>query len=338
MKPAGKKVTLSAMVSEMSGSLRDIFVKQPTAWLERSRERMRNLPQTNFDLGCAFADEGKWFDAVFRFRVVLYLRPDYPNAAYNLGCCYFRAGKYPQAAAALRAALKQNPANQSARFMLASVDGESMPPEQRPQHMPKEMVSGFFSSVVQTYDISEANSKYQAGKVIYDLLKPLVPLATPKLLDLGCGTGIAARPWRKEAASIVGVDITGAMLAQANRATHAEKKLFDALHEADVIQLPAEVPSADVVLLVNVVQFVGNLTGVMQQVQSKLIPQGVLVVTLEPYEGKGGYGLNAGTGRFGHNVSYVKQVAEAAGLKTLKEAKVELYPGLPQDVVVFGKR
>jgi predicted TPR repeat methyltransferase len=338
MNPAGKKVTLGAMVSEMSGALRDVFIRQPSAWLERSRERMRNLPQTNFDLGCAFADEGKWFDAMLRFRVVLFLKPDYPNASYNLGCCYFRAGKYPQAAAALRAASKQDPANQSARFMLASVDGESMPLEQRPQHMPKEMVSGFFSGVAQTYDISEANSGYQAGKVIHELVKPLASMANPTLLDLGCGTGIVSRPWRQAAASIVGVDITAAMLAQANRATHADKKLFDTLHEADVIQLPAEVPSADMILMVNVAQFVGNLAPVMQQVNTKLIPQGVFVITLEPFSGKGGYGLNVETGRFGHTVAYVKQVAEAAGLKTLKEAKVELYPGLPQDAVVFGKR
>jgi predicted TPR repeat methyltransferase len=338
MKPASKKVTLSAMVTEMSSALRDVFVKQPNAWIERARERMRDLPKTNFDLGCGFADKGQWFDAMFRFRVVLFLKPDYPNAWYNLGCCYFRAGKYPQAATALRTALKQNPANNNAKFMLASVEGDSLPPEQRPQHMPKEMISGFFTSVAQTYDISEANSRYQAGRVIHELLKPLVTIANPKLLDLGCGTGIVSRPWRQSAASIVGVDITNAMLTQANKATHAEKKLFDALHEADVIQLPADLPSADVVLLVNVVQFVGNLAGVMQQVAMRLIPQGVFVITLESYSGKGGYGLNVETGRFGHSVAYVKQVAEAAGLKLLKEAKVELYPGLPQDAVVFGKR
>ena len=324
---------------EARDALLDAVVNRPREWVIQSRQRLQDLPKTNFDLGCAFADQGKWLDAAFRFRVAAYFQPEYPQVWYNLGCSYFRAGKLAQAKSALHKAIAQAPGQPEALFMLATIDPASLNPNQRPDRMPASMVGDFFTSLAPRYDIEEARNKYQAGKMIHDLAKPLVKNPSPVVLDLACGTGIVARPWRAGATEIIGVDSTKAMVALADKATHVEKKLFERLIEADIRQLPASIAdgSVDVALLVNAAQFVGELSGVMASVARILGPQGLLVLTVEPFNAAAGFGLSAQTGRFAHSPAYVKQMAQAVGLTCIKEASVMLYPDLPIPAFIFSK-
>lgn len=324
------------MLGDLRGAAEELILRRPRAMFEQTRARAQNLPKTNFDLGVRFAGEGKWFDAVFRFRATLMLDKEYPHAWYNLGSCYFQMGRQKEAAEALAEALRRDPTNLHAKFMLASVSPEMIPADQRPTTMPKEMVVPFFSEVAAQYDIAEAAAGYQAGAVVHSLVRPLVAHPTPEVLDLGCGTGIAARPWRAEATRITGVDVTPAMIAFADKATQGEKKLFDQLIEADVVSLPPGL-RADLVLLVNVAQYVGELQLLMGQVAQVLNPQGVFVLTLEPYAGKNGFGLTAETGRFGHHPAYVKEAAQAVGFALAQEASLELYPGQPQQTLLFKR-
>ena len=334
-----KKVSFTELLPNVGDGVRDWLIDKPRAYIALARERMKDLPKTNYDLGYRFAGEGKWMDAIFRFRVTLYLNPNYPNANYNLGCCYMRTGKAKEARDAFIKALKQNPANHDATFMLAALDPSAVSAERRPTRMPLEMVTSFFSAQAEGYDITEANNRYQAGKVIYDLVKPQVKTETPAVLDLGCGSGIAARPWRASATSIRGVDVTPAMLSLADKATHADKKLFDGLSTADLAQLPAELMNAsvDLVLLVNVAQFVGELSGTLNGAAQALKPGGVLVVTAEPFNQPAGYGLVAATSRFGHSNAYVKQAAASAGFAPVSETAVELYAEVPSQALIFTK-
>lgn len=333
-----KRVSFLSMAGDAQNALREMVVDQPRQWVADARARMQDLPKTNFDLGCEFADEGKWFDAAFRFRVTLFLQPDYPQAWYNLGCCYYRLGKEEKAKDALLKALEQAPGNTSTIFMLASIDPDVLPAAKRPTRMPESLVGGFFTSVAEGYDIEEAKSKYNAGKVMYDLLKPLVGAPNPVVVDLACGTGIAARPWRAAASSITGVDVTPAMLAQADKATHAEKKLFDQVIAADVNSLPQTLVdgTADLVLLVNSAQFIGDLSGTIQNAARLMAPQGVFALTIEPYR-SAGFGVSSDTSRFGHSATYVKQTAANAGLALIKEVPVFLYPETSVQALVFSK-
>ncbi len=333
-----KRTSFKEIVADAETGLRDLVFGGPRNFFSNARERMKDLPKANYDLGVRFASEGKWMDAIFRFKVVLYLKPNYPGANYNLGCCYLRTGKMNEARNAFVKALQQAPGNADVQFMLASVDATALPPNQRPTRMPLEMVTGFFSAQANGYDITEANNRYQAGKVIQDLVKPRMATEAPVVLDLGCGSGIASRPWRAAAASIRGVDVTPAMIALADKATHADKKLFDVLTTGDAAQLAPEITngSADLVLLVNVAQFIGELAGTLNGASQALKNGGVLVVTTEPF-GETGYGLVSATSRYGHSNAYVKLAAASAGLVPVAEQSVELYADVPANALVFTK-
>lgn len=327
------------IVGEAEQFLRQTFYVGPKAWIVEARERMRDLPKTNYDLGCRFADAGQWYDAMFRFRIVLYLNPEYPGARYNLGCCYYNLGKPEKAKAELLRVLRKEPAHTDAIFMLGAIDPSALSQEQRPQTMPAELVIRFFESVAAEYNQAEARNQYRGGKVVAEQVKPLLAGPEITVVDLGCGTGIASIPYRGAGAHLIGVDMTPAMVRQARAVAQGDAPLFEQVIEADVTapldMLPAE--GADLALLVNVVQFVGRLEACFTQAARLLKPGGLLAVTVEPYRQSEGFGIMADTGRFGHSAAYVRQQAAAAGFVPAKQATIPFYGEMKVELLIFRK-
>lgn len=330
--------SLMSVVAEFEATLREVFYDQPMAWVAQAREKMKDLPKTNFDLGCMFAERGMWRDAMFRFRIALYFDPAYPQARYNLGCCYYRLGQRAKAKEELKQVLREQPNHQDAIFMLSSVDPQALGPNQRPQSMPKELVTKFFTSIAVDYNQVEAENKYRGGVLVSEQLKPLLPADGLSVVDLGCGTGIAAIPFLPQARTMLGVDLTPAMTAQADAAVIQERKLYDRVLTADISALGDALPaaSADLVLMVNVAQFVGALQGAMGEAARLLKPEGIFAVTVEPYKGET-FGIVPDSGRFGHSPAYVKQVGQSLGLDCIKETKLQLYPAGDAMLLVFRK-
>lgn len=328
MAPSRKRVSIGNVLGETEVFLRDILYDQPRAWLIQAREKARDLPKTNFELGCRFADIGKWYDAMFRFRVTLYLQPNYPQALYNLGCCYFHLGRTDKAVATFKQVLAKTPNHADVIFMLAAIDPTALTPAQRPQRMPRTMVTGFFTSIAGTYNAVEAQNQYRGGAVVAEQAKPLLPPSGLTVVDLGCGTGLAAMPFRANASVMTGVEITPAMAAQAAAATQNNTLLFDRVITADMTALDDQIApeTADLMLLVNVVQFVGGLDTVMASSARLLKPGGLLALTVEPFAAADGFGVVAKTGRFGHGAVYVTRLAEQNGLRCLKQSNITLYP------------
>jgi predicted TPR repeat methyltransferase len=338
-KPERKKTSLAQSCKESKQALRETFLERPARWVDETRSRLDNLPKTNFDLGVKFTEEGKYRDALFRFRVTRFLQPSYPMLHLEEGNCYYRMGKMDEASKALLLALKETPNNPLIPLMLESIDPALLPADKRPKRMPASLVIDFFSGMAATYDIDEAKQGYQAGKLVHDLARPLVAATNPVVIDLGCGTGIASRPWRAQAASIHGVDVTPAMVALAEKATHAERRLFNGLFNVDLLTMPTtiELPTADLVMLVNVVQYLGDLAPVMQRVATLMQPAGILVMTVEPHTTPSGYGISLDSGRFTHGAEYVIKAASAAGLKLVKQQPLAMYPDIVSQGYVLTK-
>lgn len=317
-----------SIVNDAEAFLRNLLYTQPKAWLAEAQHKVRDLPKTNFELGCDFADRGMWRDALFRFKITLFANPKYPQARYNLGCCYYRLGKIDKAREELKQVLKETPNHQDAIFMLGAIDPAALTPEQRPKHMPRELITKFFATVATNYNQIEAANKYRGGVLVAEQVKPLLPQQDITVVDLGCGSGIASIPYRSVAQKLIGVEFTPEMAAQARATGDGDKKLFDTVIEADIASVGEDVPSnnADLVLLVNVAQFIGGLEAAMQNATRMVKPGGYIAVTIEPYSGQGMYGLVADTGKFGHTTAYLKHLATANQLTPAKQTSLALYP------------
>ncbi len=120
------------------------------------------------------------------------------------------------------------------------------------------------------------------------MAKSSKPLAGEKALDLGCGTGIYAIWLKKQGLDVTGIDLSSAMLAKAKEKAQREDL---AVHwiQGDIIQLPFDHETFDLVICNIVLEFVGNPEKVVAEAMRVLKKGGRLIVGLinkESYWGR----------------------------------------------------
>lgn len=321
--------------------IREYVVEKPRARWHELRAKFENLAETNFQLGSEFAGRGQWFDASLRFRFVIYLQPNAPLAHYNLGHCYLQMGKRDKAANHFRAALRLDPTHRAARFMLSGLQPGSMSPDQLPKTMPSELVTGFFTQVAPDYERLAEQNQYQGARLVAEACRPFLKKTTDlHLIDLGCGPGLVARPWRGLCRELLGVDITPAMVAAAQVARSGDNPTFDRVLKEDInaIAPGTFMPGAtDVVLCIDTAQFLGDLAPLFTLAAQSLAKDGLFVLSVEPYNAPHGFGVNPASSRFGHTLDYVRRLAATHGLENKRDVAVSLYAGLNNNLFVFGK-
>lgn len=82
----------------------DTIEKRPENWRARS------------NLGAAYADEGKYVEAIGEFQMALRLDPDNTNAAYNIGNIYLRMERFEEAIEHYRKVLTLDPKHGMAHY------------------------------------------------------------------------------------------------------------------------------------------------------------------------------------------------------------------------------
>jgi predicted TPR repeat methyltransferase len=305
--------------------------------------KITHLPQTNYELGLKFAQEGKFGDAIFRFRVTLYLAPEFADAWYHLGTSLIAKSKPREAITALKKCLHLKPEHEEARYMLAALDAAQLGPKGQPMHMPASMVEEFFARSAPSYDAVEAQLGYEAPQNLYKVTRALLPQGPWRIVDLGCGTGLSARPWRKEALQLVGVDRVTAMVERAVVAQAETGPLFNHVATADVAHPQfalAETQFADpydLVLAVNLLPYIGEAGSFITNAARLTKPGGHFAVTLEPYNGTAGFGVMQATMRFGHHPDYIRLLAEKLGFALRQQETILMYPNVKLTAQVYSK-
>lgn len=117
------------------------------------------------------------------------------------------------------------------------------------------------------------------GAAEWPVLRSMLPeIVGRRVVDLGCGFGWFSR-WAGDvgAASVIGVDVSRRMLAQARAATGAAVEYV----EADLEQLALDASSADLVFSSLALHYVEDLDRLLTQVATALTPGGSLVFSVE---------------------------------------------------------
>ena len=218
-------------------------------------------------------------------------------------------GETAQAVVILRAWLVQEPDNAYVQHHLAACSGEGAPERASDAYVEK-----LFDRFAPTFDAKLANLHYRAPQVVADAVAAALPPPSRRLAvaDLGCGTGLCGpllRPW---ADSLVGCDLSGAMLERAS-----QRGAYDELHKAELTAFLRERPDAfDLVVSADTLNYFGELREVAQAVHGALRSGGTFVFTLEALAaGDGGTHKLQDNGRYAHDGAHAKGVFEAVGLR-----------------------
>lgn len=103
-----------------------------------------------------------------------------------------------------------------------------------------------------------------------------------RIFDLGCGTGLAGEVLRAAAATLHGVDLSPAMVAQAEKRRAGGKPLYDCLIVGGLVEALSQTPGVwDVLSAADVLMYLGDLQEAFNAAAAALAPGGVFVFTVE---------------------------------------------------------
>jgi predicted TPR repeat methyltransferase len=302
-------------------------------------QRPGSAPALN-NLGNTLAQAGRHDDAVAAFNRALGLRPDDAKALRNRGTSLRALGRNPEALASLDAALALRPDYAEAiigraelllalqrrdeaveafrralplgvnteliRYALASLGDEPVPGT-----APAGYVQALFDGYAANFDQHLVeNLAYRAPDLLAQALADAAPPSGGRVIDLGCGTGLCGPHLRPLAQHLVGVDLSGAMLAKAREAGG-----YDELVQGDIVAaLRGQAQPFDIVVAADVFVYIGDLAEVFSAVWAALRPGGVFAFSVEAHEaGQGDYVLGP-TRRYAHALAYLQRLAAAQGL------------------------
>lgn len=259
----------------------------------------------------AFGD-GDFVAAADLARQALELAPEFAPAQALLGRAQAALGQPEAAVEALRLALAGEPEDPlGLRIDLARLG--ALPAEEA---MTGGYVRALFDEYAQRFDRHLVKSlKYRGPELIRDALRRVragrgEAVRFRCVLDLGCGTGLMARTLDGTFDVIEGVDLSPKMLAKA-RAT----RLYEGLHEGDLLDFLAARPAgdADLVTAADVFVYTAALDDVFSQVRRVLRPGGLFAFTVQASEA-GDFVLGEDA-RYAHSRDYVERAGRGVGLE-----------------------
>ena len=240
------------------------------------------------------------------YHKILKLDPEFSEAVWGIAESHAGRGETETAIEWYRRYLELEPDEPEALHMLAALGASPAP-----SRASDDYVAAHFDRFADDFDqqlLEELD--YRGPELLYEAVEQVLGKDARGLaiLDLGCGTGLTSRPFRKIGGRIDGVDLSGRMLAKARR-----RRLFDLLIEGDIgAHLMKTRRRYDLVLSGDSLIYFGDLTPVFAGVRRVLKPGGICAFSLEACD-EDDYHLTE-TGRYAHGRAYIRQAAAAAGL------------------------
>jgi predicted TPR repeat methyltransferase len=139
----------------------------------------------------------------------------------------------------------------------------------------------------------------------------------PRVLDLGCGTGLAGQSLQGHAMRVDGVDLSLGMVKRAQESGHYQKVWQADIHDA-MEQAHRTEDRYNLIVSADVFIYVGALERAFQLATSVLRAGGGLAFSLEEWaEGPEWYVLRPSL-RYAHSLAYIQRLASYHGFQILR--------------------
>ena len=250
--------------------------------------------------------EGDAVAALDAVRAALELEPGWPEALFLEGELLAETGASADAIAAWCRYLAAEPADvMGAAIRLAQL--RALP---APEILPEAYVRTLFDQYADRFEESLLGRlQYRAPQALRSLWDRLGGGAAPRVLDLGCGTGLSGETFRAVAGWLVGVDLSPGMLAVART-----KGIYDELAEGEALAwLGARGATWDLIVAADMVVYVGDLAPLLAMCAKRLAPGGRLLFSAQRTEAADW--LLGADARYAHAPAYLQRTAAACGLE-----------------------
>ncbi|HUS32615.1 MAG TPA: tetratricopeptide repeat protein [Kofleriaceae bacterium] len=280
--------------------------------LERARDAAPEFAPVQLALGSAYAGAGHDDLAVVAMETAIKLDTTSTVPLERLAKHYIVARKPREAIGLLRRVLRRDPTHAHAQFLLAGLTGDQ--PGAAPPSPPAELIADLFDAYATKFDEHLVGGlQYSAPKALAALVSETGAKAdgTWRVVDLGCGTGLAGIDVRPYAKTLIGSDLSPRMIARAR-----ERKLYDELHVEDLVTTLTRERDVDLVVATDVFIYVGALEATFAACATALRTVGLLAFSVERSDGEDV--ILGSTLRYSHSDGYIRRLADAHGLTVLR--------------------
>ncbi len=281
----------------------------------------------------ALLEAGEMQNALEEAREAVALHPGVAHAVMTLGEVLLRAGALPAAIGEFQRALRLDPELERARYLTgcawleageaektleifesleSTPDIETRIARARAIRAAPRSDAGYvrhlFDQFSADYDARMIGQlAYAAPQILSDMADMVMfGRAELRILDLGCGTGLAGAVFKSRAARLDGIDLSPAMIEKARA-----RGIYDSLRVGDIEA--AFTGRYDLILAADTLVYLGELTVLFRTVAAGLARDGYFLFTTEAKSG-GGFELGPKR-RWRHGEAYIREQAAAAGLE-----------------------
>jgi predicted TPR repeat methyltransferase len=253
------------------------------------------------------------------YERVLELNPNHVESLGSLAGLLHDNGRKADALLLFQRKAALQPEDGYTAHMVATLSGTQN------THMPDQYVSRVFDGYADRFESHLTQElQYRTPELVMAALAEILPFAPHQwdVLDLGCGTGLAGAAIAPQARSLVGVDLSGGMLAHAKA-----RGIYHQLIQSDLLSaLKAQADaSQDIVLAADVFVYVGPVEEVMTEIRRVLRPGGHFGFSVELLPESAGMPLKLeSTGRYSHANSHLVQLAAQSGFRIVVDNNIVL--------------
>ncbi|WP_270375692.1 class I SAM-dependent DNA methyltransferase [Marinicauda sp. Alg238-R41] len=258
------------------------------------------------DRRAAFADalaaDGDLPGAIEVLTGALERVPGWAAGWYRLGEYCERAGQRDAATQAFARAVDADPAD----ALGAGMKRDLLSAAPVCESMPAAFVELLFDQYAPRFETSLVGQLgYRGPELLFAQLASAGFTRAQRALDLGCGTGLMGEVLRPHCGTLIGMDISQAMLDQA-RAKH----VYDRLEKTDIAALEIAPDRYDLIVAADVFAYLGALERIIAWCVASLVPGGRLAFTVEA--GEAPVALRESR-RFAHSPEYIADLLGQAG-------------------------
>lgn len=269
-------------------------------------------------------DRGRIETAYLCQRRAADLNPSDAEAWSYLGDLAHILGWRDKTSAAYEKCLEIEPDDAEIKHLLVALRDEP-PPPRAPDECIQQMYKRFSSFF--EFNLCEELS-YEGPQRLEDLLKAVLgDRRGLRVLELGCGSGLAGLRLKEFAAAMVGVDLSPEMIELARA-----RNIYDRLEVAEMTQwLGGNPEQFDLIAACDCLIYFGDLRQVAIPAAKKLAPGGILAFTVErgtqyPFR-------LTDNGRYTHTAEHLREVAADAGLEVVRLEEGFLRTEYGEDVI-----
>lgn len=276
------------------------------------------------------AIEGNADTAVAAYAALPAGRREDIDTVLREGFALLNAFGHRQAAAAIgRIRLERNPSDAIQRYLLDAVTSQTL------VAAPHDYIERYFDEFASGFDEKLVNGLNYKGPQRLCQLMAHHRSEFKNIVDLGCGTGLAADLLANLGGTLTGVDLSAGMLEQASK-----RQRYGTLVKADVVAYLLDNPARfDLIFAADLLVYIGDLQPFVEAATAALVPGGLIALSVEK-SAHADFQLLP-SGRFAHRPEYLKRLYDN-GFKALEVVdegiRLEINRPVPGQFLVLERK